>query len=89
MNVMVPGLILILVVFFPCLFFKIHSKISVALGLMFFILAAVIFISGHSDTADDLATAGFFLLVASVALVVVENIGDIRREQRPGDDEGQ
>lgn len=89
MNMIITGLLLILVVFFICLIFKIKSKIPVAIALLFIAFSAILLALGDVDFANDIATVGYFLLVASVVLVIVENIRDIRQEQSPEDEKGK
>ena len=89
MDVIIGGIIIALVVFFFCLIFKISSKISVAVSLLFIALSAGILINGDTELANEIATIAYFMLIASVALVVVENIRDIWKEQSSEGEEGQ
>ena len=89
MEVIISGIIITFVVFFFCLVFRINSKISVAVSLLFIAISAILLVSGDIDFANDMATVGYFMLIASVALVIVENVRDILKEQSAEDDEGQ
>ena len=89
MDVIISGIIILFVVFFFCLLFKISSKISVAVSLLFIAVSAGILVNGDTELANDLATFAYFMLIASVALVIVENIKDIRQEKPTEDEEGQ
>ena len=89
MDVIFGGIIVSLVVFFFCLVFKISSKISVAVSLLFIAISAGILVNGDTELANDIATIAYFMLISSVALVVVENIRDILQEQSTEDEEGQ
>jgi hypothetical protein len=88
MNVIISGIIILFVIFFFCLLFKISSKISVAVSLLFIAVSAGILVNGDTEMANDLATITYFMLIASVALVVVENIKDIRQEQPTEGEDG-
>jgi hypothetical protein len=89
MDVISGGILIAIVVFFFCLLLKISSKISVAVSLLFIAASAVILINGDTELANDIATIGYFMLIATVALVIAENIMEFRKEQSTGDEEGQ
>lgn len=89
MDVISGGILTACVVFFFCLFLKISSGIAVGLSLLFIAASAVILVNGDTELANDIATIAYFMLIASVALVVVENIRDILKEQSTGEKEGE
>ena len=89
MDVIFGGIIITFVVFFFCLLFKISSKISIAVSLLFIAVSGGMLVNGDTEMANDLATTAYFMLIASVALVIVENIRGILQEQSTEDEEGQ
>ncbi len=72
MDVIIGGIVIALVVFFFCLVVKISSKIAVAVSLLFIAVSAGILVNGDTELANDIATIAYFMLIASVALVVME-----------------
>jgi len=79
MNAIFSGLIIISVVIFFCMVFKINSKILVGISLLFIAFSALLLLADDIDFANDMANVGYFLLMASVALIVLENIRDRKK----------
>ncbi len=87
MDIVIIGVIIAFVDFFLFLFLKIPSKISVAISLIMISISAVVLVYGDVNLANDIATIAYFMLIASVALVIAENIRTIRGEQSTEDEE--
>ena len=75
------AVIVLIVYFLVCIFKKISFKIAFIIGVAFIVVAAGFLMLDDQDLANDIATIVYYLLIVSVALVVVEYIRDIRKSK--------
>jgi hypothetical protein len=76
-----------IIYFFISIYFKINSKFLAVFSLILIVVVAGILMLEDVELANSLATIVFYLLIVTVALVIVESYRDMRRTEK--DREGE
>ena len=81
LNLDIVVIIILIIYFTICVFKKISSKITFIISIIFLVIAAGFLMLEDQDLANDIVTIVYYLLIVSIALVVVEYIRDIRKSK--------
>ena len=85
--VIVLGLFIIV-----CALFRLETlalKITLLIGVLLLVLAAVVFATGKEELASGLATYAYFALVGGVILVLIERVRARRKRNASGSPSGR
>ena len=81
MNYDIIFIIILVIYFIISVYFKFTSKILVIALIACIIIASIITIQNDLELANDIAESTFYLLIVTIALIVIENYRDIKKNK--------